>query len=415
MSTIVAVHARRIIDQRGNPMVETEVELASGAIGRAAVPIGSSGVAEEQQRTIYSEKAVTNVETIIAPFLIGVDALDQISIDRMILGLDATNEKTNLGLDAILSVSLAVARAAADFLYLPLYRYIGGVNAKLMPVPLTTILKGGRLADNNCDFLRFSIMPLGAASWSEALRICSEVSHYLHSLLKKKECLLTLDGDDLIGTHDISNEQALSFIVQSIERAGHRPGLDVALAIDVCSDDLFDEETGLYHLAGMNRLFTSSELIDYYNDLVRRYPIAAIEGCLAEDDLEGWQHLTARLGEKVQLINSFNGVQGLRERILMKSANAVLVELDKLGRLTDALDCIELAKSAGWSVIVSYLRGETENTAIPDIAVGANGGQIKIDAPSDMYGETEYGQMLMIEEDLDSAACYKGREVLHNN
>lgn len=412
MSTIVAVHAHKIMDRHGGPMVETVVELASGAIGRAAVPVVPCGFGQDQQRTRSGDKAITNIETIIAPFIIGSDALDQITIDRTMLELDATDDKTNLGFDAILSVSLAVARAAAEFLYLPLYRYIGGVNAKQMPVPMMSILNSyGRAADNH-GFFSFMVMPVGAGSWNEALRMCAEVSHYFLSIMKNRFCFSSMSGESGLLTEQSTDKEVLSCIVQAIERAGYRPGEDVALAIDVAADRFYDEETSLYH---MTSEVTSQKLIDYYDELAQLYPIVSIERGLAESDGDGWQQLTARLGEKIQVIEVFSNAQRLRQSICSKSANAVLFRLDEIGSLTETLDCIEMAKRAGRAVILSYLENETANTAIADIAVGANTGQIKISAPSNMYGRTGYGQLLVIEEDLASAACYKGREILHNN
>ena len=420
MSTIVAVHARKIMDQHSALMVETEVELASGAIGRAAVPIESLDAGQEAtlKKAVSGEralKAITNIETIIAPLLIGLDALDQIAIDRIMLDLDATEDKTNLGPDSILCVSLAVARAAAEFLYLPLYRYIGGVNAKQLPVPMISIFGNDWNNSESTGSFDFMIMPVGASSWSEALRMCAEVSYSLKAVLKNSGRYSTVFDKNIISAAPGTNEEALSCIVQAIERAGYQTGADVALAIDIAADSCYDGETGLYQLVGENRLFTSQELIDYYDGLVQHYPIVSIERGMSNTDVLGWQYLTARLGEKVQLIDDFINDQRLRQSIRLKAANAVLIRLNRIGSLTETLDCIDMAKRAGWAIILSYLESETANTAIADITVGANAGQIKISTPSDVYGREKYSQLLLIEKDLDSVACYKGREVLHNN
>ena len=427
MSTIVDVHAREILDSRGNPTVETEVQLASGAIGRAAVPSGASTGAHEAIELRDGDdsrylgkgvlKAVANVETIIAPVLIGMDALDQAAIDQTMLELDATDNKANLGANAILSVSLAVAHAAADYLELPLYRYIGGVNAKQMPVPMMNILNGGKHADNNVDIQEFMIMPGGAGSWSEALRMSAEVFHNLRAVLKSKGCS-TAVGDEGGFAPDLkTNEEALACIVQAIERAGYRPGADVAIAMDAASSEFYDEETGLYHLAGEGRFLNNRQLIDYYEELLQRYPIISIEDGLSEDDWEGWQELNARLGKKVQLVGDdlfVTNTERLRKGIELKAANAVLIKVNQVGSLTETLDCIEMAKRAGWTAVVSHRSGETEDTTIADIVVGVNAGQIKTGAPSRTDRVAKYNQLLRIEEDLDSAARFGGWDVFYN-
>lgn len=414
MSRIVGVHARKILDHRGNPAVEAEVSLASGACGHAVAPAvdrETNDVSRCHEKGVLQE--VTNVETIIAPMLIGIDALDQASIDITMLDLDATDNKANLGANAILSVSLAAARAAADYLKIPLYRYIGGINAKQMPTPMMSILNGGRQVGNKLDFREFMIIPGGAESWSEALRMAAEVFHNLRAVLISRGCSTAVGNDGGFAPDLRSNEEALDCIVQAIRRAGYRPGRDVAVAIAAAAGDFYEAEAGFYHLAGVGRLLSGTKLIDYYEDLVRRYPVISIEDALAGDDWEGWQELTVRLGHIVQLVGGdlfATNAQRLRRGIRMRAANAILIKLDQAGSLTEALDCIESARRAGWAAVVSHLGDDTEDSVMADIAVGVNSWQIKTGAPSISGSVTKHSRLLHIEEELNSAAHFDGWE-----
>ena len=427
MSTIIDVHAREIIDSRGNPTVEAEVTLESGAFGRAAAPSGASTGAHEAVELRDGDKsrylgkgvlkAVTNVETVIAPALIGMDALDQVAIDQLLLELDGTENKGNLGANATLSVSLAVAKAAADYLDLPLYRYIGGVNAKRLPAPMMNILNGGKHADNNVDIQEFMVMPLGAPSWSEALRMGAEVFHNLRAVLKAKGCN-TAVGDEGGFAPDLkSNEEALAFIVAAIQRAGYVPGEQVFIAMDPASSEFYDEKSGLYDLAGEGRKLTSAQMIDFYADLCARYPIISIEDGLAEDDWQGWIELNKRIGDRVQLVGDdlyVTNTQRLARGIECGASNAILIKLNQIGTLTETLDCIEMAQRAGWSAVVSHRSGETEDVTIADVVVATNAGQIKTGAPSRTDRVAKYNQLLRIEDELDAAARYSGWAICDN-
>ena len=419
MSLIVGVRARKIIDPRGKSAVEAEVSLASGASGRAAVPfcrVEATELRDGSMSRRYDKsalRAVTNVETIIAPMLIGMDALDQAAIDRTMLDLDATDNKANLGADSILSVSLAAARAAADYLKIPLYRYIGGVNAKQMPTPMMTLLHGGGYAGNNLDFREFMIVPGGAASWSEALRMGAEVFHNLRAVLKSRGYDTAVSADGGFASSLRSNDEALVCLVQAIRRAGYRPGPDVAIAINAAAGRFYDAEAAIYQLSGEGRLLTGTKLIDYYEDMLRRYPVISIEDGLAGDDWEGWQELTDRLGPIVQLVGGdlfATNPQRLRQGIRMRAANAILIKLEQAGSITEMLDCIETARRAGWAAVASHLGGDPDDEAMADIAVGVNSWQIKISAPSVIGNENKYNRLLSIEDELNSAAHFDGWE-----
>lgn len=419
MSLIVGVHARKTLDPKGNPAVETEVSLASGASGRAVVHFCGIRAAEKRADSnirFYDRsalQAVTNIDTIIAPMLIGMDVLDQAAIDRTMLDLDATGNKANLGANAILSVSLAAARAAADYLKIPLYRYIGGVNAKQMPTPMMSIMSGGRHAHNSLDFKEFMIVPGGADSWSEALRMGAEVFHNLRTVLKNKGYNTATGADGGFAPDLRSNEGALTCLVQAIRRAGYRPGSDVGIAINAAADLFYDAEADIYHLAGEGRVLTRTKLIDYYDDLIRRYPVISIEDGLTVDDWEGWQELTNRLGHVVQLVGGdlfATNQQRLRQGISMRAANAILIKPDRAGSVTETLDCIETARRAGWAAVISYLGGSTDDDAMADIAVGVNSWQIKTGPPSLSDSEMKYNRLLGIEEELNSAAHFDGWE-----
>lgn len=425
MSVITDVHAREILDSRGNPTVEVEVTLASGAFGRAAVPSGAStGVHEavelrDGDKSRYLGKGVlqacTNVDTIIAPALRGMDALDQALIDRTMIDLDGSDNKGNLGANAILGVSIAVARAAADYLEIPLYRYLGGSNAKTMPVPMMNILNGGKHADNNVDIQEFMIMPVGAGSWAEALRMCTEIFHNLRAVLKDRG-YNTAVGDEGGFAPDLkSNEEALECIVLAIEKAGYVPGQQVRIAMDPASSEMYKD--GYYDLAGEGRRLNSAQMIDFYADLCDRYPIISIEDALAEDDWDGWQALTARLGHRVQLVGDdlyVTNTKRLSQGIQLKASNAILIKLNQIGTITETMDAIEMAKRAGFAAVVSHRSGETEDTFIADMVVAVNAGQIKTGAPSRTDRVAKYNQLLRIEEDLADNAIYGGLAAFYN-
>ena len=399
--------------------------LESGAFGRAAVPSGASTGAHEAVELRDGDKnrylgkgvltACANVESIIAPALIGMDALDQNAIDQTMIRLDGTPNKGNLGANAILGVSMACARAAADYLEIPLYRYLGGSNAKTLPVPMMNILNGGKHADNNVDIQEFMIMPVGAQSWSEALRMCAEIFHSLRAVLKSRG-YNTAVGDEGGFAPDLkSNEEALECIVMAIEKAGYKPGDEVRIAMDPASTEFFID--GKYNLASEGRKLTSAEMIDFYADLCDRYPIISIEDALAEDDWEGWVELNKRLGDKIQLVGDdlyVTNTERLAKGIELHASNAILIKLNQIGTITETLDAIEMAKRAGFTAVVSHRSGETEDTFIADMVVAVNAGQIKTGAPSRTDRVAKYNQLLRIEEELDETAIYNGLAAFYN-
>lgn len=426
MSTIVDIHAREILDSRGNPTVEVEVELDSGVIGRAAVPSGASTGAFEaielrdNDKSRYNGKgvltAVKNVNEIIAPELLGLDATDQVGIDNTMLALDGTKNKSKLGANAILGVSLAVARAAAEEVGLPLYQYLGGVNAKQMPVPMLNILNGGKHADNNVDIQEFMIMAVGASSFSECLRMSAEVFHSLKSVLNSKGLNTAVGDEGGFAPNLKSNEEALEVIVEAIKKAGYVPGKDVCLAIDVASTELYKDD-GLYHFEGEGVVRSASELVSYYEELVSKYPIISIEDGCSEEDWDGWKLLTERLGKKVQLVGDdlfVTNTERLQKGIKMGVANSILIKVNQIGTLTETLDAIEMAKRAGYTAVVSHRSGETEDTTIADLVVAVNAGQIKTGAPSRTERVAKYNQLLRIEELLGDTAQFKGMGVFYN-
>ena len=425
MTIITDVYAREILDSRGNPTVEAEVLLEDGTLGRAAVPSGAStGIHEavelrDGDKSRYLGKgvldAVTNVNTIIGPALIGLDVTEQAAIDQLMIDLDGTPNKGRLGANAILAVSLACAKAAAEFFGLPLYRYIGGTNAKQLPVPMMNILNGGKHADNNVDIQEFMVVPAGAATFAEALKMGTEVFHSLKGVLKSKGYNTAVGDEGGFAPNLGSNEEALAVIVEAIRAAGYEPGKDCFLALDVASSELYKE--GSYVLAGENKTFTPGELVDFYAGLVERYPILSIEDGLAEDDWAGWQLLTQKLGQKIQLVgddlfvtNTLRLAQGIEKGI----ANSILIKVNQIGTLTETLDAIQMAREAGYTAVISHRSGETEDVTIADIAVATNAGQIKTGAPSRTDRVAKYNQLLRIEEDLDEAAQYKGRKSFYN-
>lgn len=419
MTFINDVYAREILDSRGNPTVEAEVVLEDGTVGRAAVPSGASTGAYEAMEMRDEDKerylgkgvlnAVTNVNTIIGPALIGLDAFDQVGIDQLMLDLDGTPNKSKLGANAILAVSLALAKACAEFFGIPLYRYIGGTNAKQLPVPMMNILNGGKHADNNVDIQEFMVVPAGAASFSEGLRMGTEVFHSLRKVLQAKGYHTAVGDEGGFAPNLKSNEEALQVIVEAIEKAGYVPGKDAFLALDVAASEIYQD--GKYHLAGENKIMTAEEMIGFYQDMAARYPIVSIEDGLAEDDWDGWKKLTLALGDKIQLVGDdlfVTNTTRLADGIEKGVANSILIKVNQIGTLTETLDAIEMAKRAGYTAVISHRSGETEDVTIADIAVAANAGQIKTGAPSRTDRVAKYNQLMRIEEELDDAAQYPG-------
>ena len=423
MAEIVDVHAREILDSRGNPTLEVEVHLDSGAEGRAAVPSGAStGSGEalelrDDDRRRYGGKgvlqAVRNVERVIAPEIKGMDAADQALIDRALCQLDGTPQKETLGANAILGVSLACARAAADDLGLPLFRYLGGPNARTMPLPLMNVINGGAHADNRLDVQEFMLVPAGLPSFAEALRAGSEIFHVLKRLLREQKHATGV-GDEGGFAPDLPGaEAALDVLVRAIEGAGYRPGEDVWLALDVAATELWRE--GRYHAPGESATWTTDELIAFYERLAGRFPLVSIEDGLREDDWEGWAALTERLGGRLQLVGDdlfVTSAERLAEGIRRGAANAILIKVNQIGTLTETLDAVELAKSAGYGVVVSHRSGETEDTFIADLAVAVNAGQIKTGSLSRSDRVAKYNQLLRIEEWLGEAARWPGPAIL---
>jgi enolase len=423
--TITSVHAREILDSRGNPTIEVEVALDNGASGTAAVPSGASTGAHEAlelrdgDKTRYLgrgvQKAVRNVNETIAPRLAGFDALEQVAVDRFLIDLDGTPTKSKLGANAILGVSLAVAHAAADAVGLPLYRYLGGTNAKYLPVPMMNVVNGGKHADNNVDFQEFMIMPLGAPTFREALRWGAEVFHSLKKVLHDRH-LNTAVGDEGGFAPDLkSSEEALDILSQAIEKAGYKVGDQVAFALDPATTELYDEakkkgKSGYcFFKSQPDRIASSDEMIDLWKKLCAKYPIRSIEDGLAEDDWAGWQKLTKELGQKIQLVGDDLFVTNptrLKEGIAKGAANSILVKVNQIGSLTETLDAIELARRNSFTTVISHRSGETEDTTIADIAVATNAGQIKTGSASRTDRIAKYNQLLRIEEDLGGAARY---------
>jgi enolase len=423
MSLIEDVHACEILDSRGNPTVEVEVCLASGAMGRAAVPSGASTGEREalelrdNDPSRYGGKgvrqAVTNVNEVIRPELIGADALDQRAVDERLLALDGTPNKAKLGANAILGVSMAVAHAAAAYCGLPLYRYLGGTNARVLPVPMCNIINGGAHADNRVDIQEFMIVPLGASCFAEAIRWAAEVFHALRKVLKARG-LATSVGDEGGFAPDLaSNEEALQVIMEAIEQAGYRPGDQIALAVDVAASSLWDPQKGCYVFAGENRELSSQQVIEYLVGLVERYPIICVEDGLDESDWEHWPALYQALGDRCQIVGDDLTVTNtalLRRAIEARAINSILIKLNQIGTVSETLDCIEMAHRAGLTSVISHRSGETEDTTIADLAVATNTGQIKTGSLSRTERICKYNRLLRIEEELGSAGRYAGRE-----
>ncbi len=425
MTIISDVYAREILDSRGNPTVEVEIYLESGIVGRAAVPSGASTGAYEavelrdgdNDRYLGKgvQKAVNNVNELIGPEIIGMDATDQIGIDRILLEMDGTPNKEKLGANAILGVSLAVAKAAAEELRIPLYQYIGGVNAKELPVPMMNILNGGKHADNNVDIQEFMIMPVGAESFAHALRMGAEIFHNLKKVLKGKGLNTAVGDEGGFAPNLSSNEEALQVIMEAIDKAGYKAGEEIFLALDVAATEIYKD--GKYHLEGEGKSLTSEELVNFYEELVSKYPIISIEDGLSEDDWDGWKLMTDKLGDKLQIVGDdlfVTNVERLSKGIKAKTANSILIKVNQIGTLTETLDAIEMAKRAGYTCVISHRSGETEDSTIADIAVATNAGQIKTGAPSRTDRVAKYNQLLRIEDELDYLAVYKGRKVFYN-
>ncbi len=426
MSEIVDIYAREILDSRGNPTVEVEVYLESGAMGRAAVPSGASTGEREALELRDGDtarylgkgvtKAVDNVNEIISETLIGWEASDQTGIDRKLLELDGTEFKSNLGANALLGVSLACAKAAAEEAGLPLYQYLGGSNAKELPLPMMNIINGGAHADNNVDIQEFMIMPAGAASFKEALRMGAEIFHALKKVLKSKGYNTAVGDEGGFAPNLKSNEEALQVIMEAITAAGYKPGEDVLLALDVASSELFKD--GNYHLENEKQpVKTPAELVAFYEDLVNRYPIISIEDGMAENDWDGWKLLTDRLGKRIQIVGDDVFVTNpkiLKEGIAKGIANSILIKLNQIGTLTETLDTIEMAKRAGYTTVISHRSGETEDTTLADLAVAVNAGQIKTGSLCRTDRVCKYNQLLRIEDELDEVALFNGREVFYN-
>ncbi|MBX6394411.1 MAG: phosphopyruvate hydratase [Alicyclobacillaceae bacterium] len=423
-TTICEITAREVLDSRGNPTVEVEVGLECGVSGRAIVPSGASTGAHEAVELRDGgeryggkgvQKAVDHVNQTIGPELVGQDALDQVGIDKLMVDLDGTPNKGRLGANAILGVSLAVAHAAAQAVGLPLYVYLGGFAARTLPVPMMNILNGGKHADNNVDIQEFMIMPVGAPTFREALRMGVEVFHALKKVLQDKGLATSVGDEGGFAPNLPSNEEAIQVILQAIEKAGYKPGDDVVLALDVASTELFED--GRYRFAGEGVTRTAEEMIEFYEQLVSKYPIVSIEDPLAEDDWEGWAALTERLGKKIQLVGDdlfVTNTARLRRGIENGVANSILVKVNQIGTLTETFEAIEMAKRAGYTAIISHRSGETEDVTIADIAVAAQTGQIKTGAPSRTDRVAKYNQLLRIEEALTYSGRYAGREAFYN-
>lgn len=427
MATIIDVFGREILDSRGNPTVEVEVILDDGAMGRAAVPSGASTGAFEavELRDGDSErylgkgtlKAVSHVNEDIADALIGMEAEDQREIDAEMIALDGTENKGNFGANAILGASLAVAKAAAESAELPLYKYVGGVNANILPTPMMNILNGGEHADNNVDFQEFMIMPVGAQSFAEALRWCAEIYHTLKKVLHEAGLGGGVGDEGGFAPNFTTNEEPLKYIVEACEKAGYKPGEDIMFAMDPASTEFYDAERGVYVLAGEDRELTSEEMVEYWAALVEKYPIISIEDGMAEEDWDGWKALTDRIGDKVQLVGDdlfVTNPKRLAKGIELGCANAILVKVNQIGSLTEALEAVQMAKQAGYACIMSHRSGETEDVTIADLAVATNAGQIKTGAPCRSDRVAKYNQLLRIEEELGDAGQYVGMKAFYN-
>ncbi|EUJ25862.1 enolase [Listeria floridensis FSL S10-1187] len=427
MSIITEVYAREVLDSRGNPTVEVEVYTEAGAFGRALVPSGASTGEYEAVELRDGDKsrylgkgvlkAVENVNDIISEKIIGFDVTDQIGIDKAMIDLDGTPNKGKLGANAILGVSLAAARAAADELGVHLYEYIGGTNAKVLPVPMMNILNGGEHADNNVDIQEFMVMPVGAPSFKEALRMGAEIVHALKGVLKNKGLNTGVGDEGGFAPNLESNEEAIEAIIEAIEAAGYKPGEQVKIAMDAASSEFYNRESGKYELKGEGVTRTSEEMVAWYEEMINKYPIISIEDGLDENDWDGFKLLTERIGKKVQLVGDdlfVTNTEKLAEGIEKGIANSILIKVNQIGTLTETLDAIEMAKQAGYTAVVSHRSGETEDSTIADIAVATNAGQIKTGAPVRTDRVAKYNQLLRIEDNLQDLAEYRGLKAFYN-
>jgi len=428
MSFIIDIYARQILDSRGNPTVEVEVLTEDGGFGRASVPSGASTGEYEAVELRDGDKnyfggksvlkAVENVNTIIADELVGMyDVTDQVGIDRRMIELDGTPNKAKLGANAILGVSLAVARAAADELNLPLYSYIGGTNGKVLPAPMMNILNGGEHADNSVDIQEFMVFPIGAETFSDSLRMGTEIFHNLKEVLKSKGYSTAVSDEGGFAPNLKSNEEALETIVEAIKKAGYEPGKDAYIAMDAAASEFYNKEDGKYHLDGEGVVKSVDEMIDWFEELVDKYPIISIEDGLDENDWEGWKKLTDRLSKKVQLVGDdlfVTNTERLSKGIEEGVANSILIKVNQIGTLTETLNAIEMAKEAGYTAVVSHRSGETEDSTIADLVVGVNAGQIKTGAPSRTDRVAKYNQLLRIEDELFDDAQFRGLKAFYN-
>ena len=428
MSAIIDVYAREVLDSRGNPTVEVEVFTEAGGFGRGIVPSGASTGEYEAvelrdgDKSRYLGKGVTkavaNVNTTISEKIIGMEVSDQPALDKLMIKLDGTKNKGNLGANAILGVSIAAARAAADELGMPLYKYLGGTNGKVLPVPMMNIINGGSHADNSIDFQEFMIMPVGAPSFKEALRMGAEIFHALASILKSKGLATSVGDEGGFAPNLGSNEEGFEVIIEAIEAAGYKPGEDVLLAMDAASSEFYDKEKGVYVLADSGEgEKTTAEMIDLYKNLCEKYPIVSIEDGLDENDWDGFKELTVALGDKVQLVGDdlfVTNTEKLAEGIEKGIANSILIKVNQIGTLTETFDAIEMAKRAGYTAVISHRSGETEDSTIADISVALNAGQIKTGSLSRTDRIAKYNQLLRIEDELEDLAEYHGKATFYN-
>lgn len=425
MSTITDVNAREILDSRGNPTIEVEILTESGFYGSAAVPSGASTGEHEAVELRDGDKsrfmgkgvlkAVQNVNEIIAPEIIGEDVLDQAYIDKLLIDIDGTPNKSKLGANATLGVSLSVAKAAANLVGLPLYKYIGGTNAKVMPVPMMNILNGGSHADNNVDLQEFMIFPAGASSFREALRMGVETFHHLKSVLKARGLNTAVGDEGGFAPNLRSNVEAIEIILEAAQKTGYKIGEDLFIALDPASSEFYNKATKKYELKSENRSLTSEEMVQYYKDMVNQYPVVSIEDGLAEDDWDGWKYMQKELGDKIQIVGddlTVTNVERLKRAIDEKSMNSILIKLNQIGTLTETLDAINLAHRSGFTTVISHRSGETEDTTIADLAVAVNAGQIKTGSACRTDRICKYNQLLRIEEELEDEAIFWGKNIL---
>ena len=425
MSTIIDVNAREILDSRGNPTIEVELLTESGFYGSAAVPSGASTGEHEAVELRDGDKdrymgkgvlkAVQNVNEIIAPEVIGEDVLDQAYIDNVLLDIDGTPNKNKLGANATLGVSLAVAKAAADVVGLPLYKYIGGTNARVLPVPMMNILNGGSHADNNVDLQEFMIFPAGASSFHEALRMGVETFHHLKSVLKAKGLNTAVGDEGGFAPNLRSNVEAIEVILEAAEKTGYKIGEELFIALDPASSEFYNKETRLYELKSENRSLSSEEMVEYYKDMVMKYPVVSIEDGLAEDDWDGWKYMVKELGGKIQIVGddlTVTNVERLGRAIDEKAINSILIKLNQIGTLTETLNAINMAHRSGFTTVISHRSGETEDTTIADLAVAVNAGQIKTGSACRTDRVCKYNQLLRIEEELEDEAIFRGLNIL---